>query len=76
MGVPHRCAQSAGSVPRLLAGAFPTVPTVAARLGVDGEPDRRVTRYVGGLLASGSHHDPASLREHLARVFCGEQVPA
>jgi len=66
-----------GLVAKLLAGAFPTVPTVATRLGVDPTVLTEVlTRYGGGLLTAGVHHDPEALREHLATVFCGEQVPA
>lgn len=65
------------SVPRLLQGAFTAVPAVASRLGVDPEKlTAALTSYVGGLLVSGSRHDVADLREHLAATVAGELVPA
>ncbi|MGI5151357.1 hypothetical protein ACQEVC_34175 [Plantactinospora sp. CA-294935] len=65
------------SVPRLLQGAFATVPHVASRLGVDAEKlTAALTGYVGGLLLTGEKHDPAELREHLMVTARGELVPA
>ncbi|MFI5495585.1 hypothetical protein [Actinoplanes sp. NPDC051859] len=64
------------AVPRLLDGAFATVPAVAPRLGVD--PDvltAQLAAYVGGLLVSGARHDPDALRTHLAHR-AGDLVPA
>ncbi|ROP33482.1 hypothetical protein [Couchioplanes caeruleus] len=69
--------QPADAVPRLLSGAFATVPTVAPRLGVDAEAlTVHLSAYVGGLLVSGARHDPDTLREHLAGAVGGELVPA
>ncbi|MEH1014628.1 hypothetical protein V6U90_16140 [Micromonospora sp. CPCC 206060] len=65
------------SVARLLHDAWTAVPAVATRLGVDAEKlTAALTGYVGGLLVSGSRHDPAELREHLARTVRGELVGA
>lgn len=64
------------SVPRLLQGAFATVPHVASRLGVDAEKlTAALTGYVGRLLVTGAKHDPAELREHLMATVYGERVP-
>ncbi|SCG15509.1 hypothetical protein GA0070610_1743 [Micromonospora echinofusca] len=61
------------SVPRLLQGAWTAVPAIATRLGVDAEKlEAALTTYVGGLLVTGTGHDPAELREHLAATVRGE----
>jgi hypothetical protein len=65
------------SIPRLLDGAFATVPHVATQLGVDAEKlTAALTAYVGALLVSGARHDPGELREHLGGTVRGELVPA
>ncbi|MBM0226835.1 hypothetical protein [Micromonospora sp. ATA51] len=65
------------SVPRLLQGAWTAVPAVATRLGVDAEQlTAALSAYVGGLLVTGTRHDVAELREHLAGTVAGELLPA
>ncbi|RQX13383.1 hypothetical protein DDE19_25935 [Micromonospora ureilytica] len=65
------------SVPRLLEGAFTAVPAIATRLDVDPEKlTAALTTYVGGLLVTGTRHEPADLREHLTRTVRGELVLA
>lgn len=69
--------QEPDAVENLLTGAFATVPAVAERLDVTAEDLTAVlSSYVGGLLISGAHHDPAELREHLSRTVCGDLVAA
>jgi hypothetical protein len=64
------------SVPRLLDGAFTTVPHVAGRLGVDPEKlTAALSSYVGRLLVTGARHDADELREHLAGVTRAELTP-